>query len=137
MNVRTHGDFTINSRNRQALQQALGLLAHNSAGYMHMATAARFAPSRYAGQVPSRAARGCDTARAYSTQSRVIECGGDHARPQPVTDEARAQYPSPAQPYAFEDRALDFGWIRRPQFLVYLPDTWCVDQYRGCGRNSD
>ena len=42
------------------------------------------------------------TARAYSTQSRVIEYGGDHARPQPITDEARARYPFLAQPYAFK-----------------------------------
>ena len=42
------------------------------------------------------------TARAYSTRSRVIEYGGDHARPQPITDEARAQYPFLAKPYAFK-----------------------------------
>jgi len=42
------------------------------------------------------------TARAYSTRSRVIEYGGDHARRQPITDEYRAQYPFLATPYAFK-----------------------------------
>ena len=42
------------------------------------------------------------TARAYSTRSRVIEYGGDHARKQPITDAAREKYPFLAQPYAFK-----------------------------------
>jgi glycosyltransferase involved in cell wall biosynthesis len=42
------------------------------------------------------------TARAYSTRSRVIEYGGDHARRQPITDAHRQQYPFLAQPYAFK-----------------------------------
>ena len=42
------------------------------------------------------------TARAYSTRSRVIEYGGDHARKQPITDEAREKYLFLAQPYAFK-----------------------------------
>lgn len=42
------------------------------------------------------------TARAYSTRSRVIEYGGDHARKQPITDDDRARYPFLAQPYAFK-----------------------------------
>ena len=42
------------------------------------------------------------TARAYSTRSRVIEYGGDHARKQSITDEAREKYPFLAQPYAFK-----------------------------------
>jgi glycosyltransferase involved in cell wall biosynthesis len=42
------------------------------------------------------------TARAYSTRSRVIEYGGDHARKQPITDHAREKYPFLAQPYAFK-----------------------------------
>lgn len=42
------------------------------------------------------------TARAYSTQSRVIEYGGDHAQQQPITDAARAEYPFLARPYAFK-----------------------------------
>ncbi|MBU6121967.1 glycosyltransferase family 4 protein [Hymenobacter siberiensis] len=56
VNVHTHTGFAINGRHLEALQQALGLLAHNSACYVRMATAARqraasFAPSRFAGQV--------------------------------------------------------------------------------------
>jgi glycosyltransferase involved in cell wall biosynthesis len=42
------------------------------------------------------------TARAYSTRSRVIEYGGDHARKQSITDAAREKYPFLAQPYAFK-----------------------------------
>jgi glycosyltransferase involved in cell wall biosynthesis len=42
------------------------------------------------------------TARAYSTRSRVIEYGGDHARKQPITDAAREKYAFLAQPYAFK-----------------------------------
>ena len=42
------------------------------------------------------------TARAYSTRSRVIEYGGDHARKQPITDASREKYPFLAQPYAFK-----------------------------------
>ena len=42
------------------------------------------------------------TARAYSTRSRVIEYGGDHARRQPITDAHRQKYPFLAQPYAFK-----------------------------------
>jgi glycosyltransferase involved in cell wall biosynthesis len=42
------------------------------------------------------------TARAYSTRSRVIEYGGDHARKQPITEVAREKYPFLAQPYAFK-----------------------------------
>jgi glycosyltransferase involved in cell wall biosynthesis len=42
------------------------------------------------------------TARAYSTRSRVIEYGGDHARKQPITDAAREKYPFLSQPYAFK-----------------------------------
>jgi glycosyltransferase involved in cell wall biosynthesis len=42
------------------------------------------------------------TARAYSTRSRVIEYGGDHARKQPITETAREKYPFLAQPYAFK-----------------------------------
>ena len=42
------------------------------------------------------------TARAYSTRSRVIEYGGDHARKQPITEEAREKYPFLAKPYAFK-----------------------------------
>jgi glycosyltransferase involved in cell wall biosynthesis len=42
------------------------------------------------------------TARAYSTRSRVIEYGGDHARKQPITDAAREKHPFLAQPYAFK-----------------------------------
>lgn len=42
------------------------------------------------------------TARAYSTQSSVIEYGGDHAHKQPITDAARAEYPFLACPYAFK-----------------------------------
>jgi glycosyltransferase involved in cell wall biosynthesis len=42
------------------------------------------------------------TARAYSTRSRVIEYGGDHARRQPITDANREKYPFLAQPYAFK-----------------------------------
>jgi glycosyltransferase involved in cell wall biosynthesis len=42
------------------------------------------------------------TARAYSTRSRVIEYGGDHARKQPITDAAREKYPFLAKPYAFK-----------------------------------
>ncbi|RYY10857.1 MAG: DUF1972 domain-containing protein, partial [Cytophagaceae bacterium] len=42
------------------------------------------------------------TARAYSTRSRVIEYGGDHAQRQPITDVHRQKYPFLAQPYAFK-----------------------------------
>lgn len=42
------------------------------------------------------------TARAYSTRSRVIEYGGDHAQPQPITAAHREQYPFLTQPYAFK-----------------------------------
>jgi len=42
------------------------------------------------------------TARAYSTQSSVIEYGGDHALKQPITDAARAEYPFLSRPYAFK-----------------------------------
>ncbi|TDN38851.1 DUF1972 domain-containing protein [Hymenobacter sp. UV11] len=42
------------------------------------------------------------TARAYSTRSRVIEYGGDHAQPQPITEAYRQQYSFLAQPYAFK-----------------------------------
>jgi glycosyltransferase involved in cell wall biosynthesis len=42
------------------------------------------------------------TARAYSTQSSVIEYGGDHAHHQPITDAARTEYPFLARPYAFK-----------------------------------
>ncbi|MGI4864393.1 MAG: DUF1972 domain-containing protein [Janthinobacterium lividum] len=42
------------------------------------------------------------TARAYSTRSRVIEYGGDHAQPQPITDTHRQQFPFLTQPYAFK-----------------------------------
>ncbi|RZJ57311.1 MAG: DUF1972 domain-containing protein [Hymenobacter sp.] len=42
------------------------------------------------------------TARAYSTRSRVIEYGGDHARKQPITDAFREKYSFLAQPYAFK-----------------------------------
>ncbi|WP_210517306.1 glycosyltransferase family 4 protein [Hymenobacter terricola] len=56
VNVHTHTGFAINGRNLPALQQALGLLANNSACYVRMATAARqraaaFAPGCFAGQV--------------------------------------------------------------------------------------
>jgi glycosyltransferase involved in cell wall biosynthesis len=42
------------------------------------------------------------TARAYSTRSRVIEYGGDHARKQAITEAAREKYPFLAKPYAFK-----------------------------------
>ncbi|RZK31862.1 MAG: DUF1972 domain-containing protein [Hymenobacter sp.] len=42
------------------------------------------------------------TARAYSTRSRVIEYGGDHARPQPITEAHCEKYSFLAQPYAFK-----------------------------------
>ncbi|MBD2769115.1 DUF1972 domain-containing protein [Hymenobacter sp. BT664] len=42
------------------------------------------------------------TARAYSTRSRVIEYGGDHAHHQPITEAARTEYPFLARPYAFK-----------------------------------
>ena len=42
------------------------------------------------------------TARAYSTRSRVIEYGGDHAQPQPVTPAHCQQYPFLQKPYAFK-----------------------------------
>jgi len=42
------------------------------------------------------------TARAYSSRSRVIEYGGDHARKQLITDDYLTRYPFLAQPYAFK-----------------------------------
>jgi glycosyltransferase involved in cell wall biosynthesis len=42
------------------------------------------------------------TARAYSSRSRVIEYGGDHARKQLITDDYLARYPFLAKPYAFK-----------------------------------
>jgi len=42
------------------------------------------------------------TARAYSSRSRVIEYGGDHARKQLITDDYLTRYPFLAKPYAFK-----------------------------------
>ena len=42
------------------------------------------------------------TARTYSTRSRVIEYGGDHAVWQPVTEAHKQKYPFLARPYAFK-----------------------------------
>ena len=42
------------------------------------------------------------TARAYSSRSRVIEYGGDHARKQFITDDYLVRYPFLAKPYAFK-----------------------------------
>lgn len=78
------------------------------------------------------------TARAYSTRSRVIEYGGDHARPQPITDQARQQYPFLAQPYAFKVCRIEpennvhlvlAAFAELPSYPFVLVGNWANSPY--------
>jgi len=78
------------------------------------------------------------TARAYSTRSRVIEYGGDHARKQPITDDYRAQYAFLAQPYAFKVCRIEpennvhlvlAAFAELPSYNFVLVGNWANSPY--------
>ena len=78
------------------------------------------------------------TARAYSTRSRVIEYGGDHARKQSITDEDRARYPWLAKPYAFKVCRIEpennvhivlAAFAELPNYAFVLVGNWANSAY--------
>ena len=80
------------------------------------------------------------TACAYSTRSRVIEYGGDHAKPQPITDAHRQQYPFLTQPYAFKVCRIEpennvhlvlAAFAELPSYPFVLVGNWQNSAY-GC-----
>ena len=78
------------------------------------------------------------TARAYHTRSRVIEYGGDHAHKQPITDEARVQYPFLTRPYAFKVCRIEHennvhmvlaAFAELPSYVFVLVGNWNNSAY--------
>ncbi|WBO85405.1 DUF1972 domain-containing protein [Hymenobacter yonginensis] len=73
------------------------------------------------------------TAQTYSTRSRVVEYGGDHATRQPITQEHKIRYPFLCHPYAFKVCRIEpennvpmilAAFAELPEYPLVLVGNW-------------